>query len=228
MHLTRLLGQAPEALLFDLDGTLIDSVPDLATAVDATLEQAGYQGVGEGRVRGWVGNGARKLMARALAFASGREAGDEQLDQWLPVFFETYQRCCTDKTLIYPGVNDALQGWHRAGIRLACVTNKPERFALAIIRHFGWGEIMPVVLGGDSLPQRKPAPEPLWEACAQLRVSRQSAIMVGDSVNDVLAARAAGMPVVAVPYGYNYGSDIRDAGPDLVVARLDDLLSAPV
>ena len=222
--LDQLLGRQPEALLFDLDGTLIDSVPDLASAVDYTLKKANLPEVGEARVRGWVGNGARKLLERALVHCQG-SVTEAELDRLLPVFFEAYEQCCAEHTVAYPGVETALAHWHRMGIKLACVTNKPERFAVKIIRHFGWDDSMPVVLGGDSLPQKKPAPEPLWEACKRLGVARSGAIMVGDSVNDVQAARAAAMPVIAGPYGYNYGSDIREAQPDLVVAQLDELLS---
>lgn len=224
MLLEQLLGRQPEALLFDLDGTLIDSVPDLASAVDHTLKSADLPVAGEALVRGWVGNGARKLLARALEHCCGR-AVEAELDRLLPVFFEVYEQCCAEYTVAYAGVETALQQWHQAGIKLACVTNKPERFALKIIHHFAWAEWMPVVLGGDSLAQKKPSPEPLWEACRRLGVARTGAIMVGDSVNDVQAARAAGMPVIAVPYGYNYGSDIREAGPDLVVSQLDELLT---
>lgn len=223
MALDALLGRCPEALLFDLDGTLIDSVPDLANAVDYTLQQAGFTAAGEALVRKWVGNGARKLLERALRNAKG-EATEHELDRLLPVFFERYEACCADATGIYSGVTEALKHWHAAGIRMACVTNKPERFAQKIVDHFGWSDSLPVVLGGDSLPTKKPAPEPLWEACKRLDVDPANTIMVGDSVNDVQAARAAGMKVIAVPYGYNYGSDIRQAEPDLVVDRLDQLL----
>lgn len=227
MVLDALLGRRPEALLFDLDGTLIDSVPDLASAVDDTLQWAGLAAAGEARVRTWVGNGARKLLERALLDAKdGADKAElaSDLDELLPVFFECYERCCADFTRVYPGVEVALQRWHAAGIRMACVTNKPERFARKIVAHFGWEASLSVVLGGDSLEVKKPAPEPLWEACNRLGVDRANTVMVGDSVNDVQAARAAGMKVVAVPYGYNYGSDIREAGPDLVVERLDQLL----
>ncbi len=227
MALDALLGRRPDALLFDLDGTLIDSVPDLAHAVDYTLQQAGLAQAGEARVRTWVGNGARKLLERALLYANGEASEAEratELDSLLPVFFERYEICCADATGVYAGVAEALNHWHAAGIRMACVTNKPERFAQKIVRHFGWAASLPVVLGGDSLPMKKPAPEPLWEACKRLDVDPANTIMVGDSVNDVQAARAAGMKVIAVPYGYNYGSDIREAEPDLVVERLDQLL----
>lgn len=214
-------------MLFDLDGTLVDSAPDLSAALDAALMAAGYQAAGIDAARGWVGNGARKLLQRALANARACDESalaDADIDQLLPHFFEIYENACTHKTVLYPGVLTALQAWHTSGIRMACVTNKPERFARIIIEHFALERLMPVVLGGDSLATRKPAPEPLWEACRQLSVDVSDTLMVGDSSNDVLAARAAGMPVIAVPYGYNYGSDIADSNPDLVIEGLDLLL----
>ncbi len=227
--LERTLGWQPEALLFDLDGTLVDSAPDLSAALDVTLVQAGYLPAGIEAARGWVGNGARKLVQRALANArqcAESALHEAEVDELLPQFFDHYERGCTQKTQLYPGVIEALNVWHDRGIKLACVTNKPERFARIIIGHFQLTTIMPVVLGGDSLATRKPAPEPLWEACRQLAAAVERSVMVGDSTNDVQAARAAGMPVVAVPYGYNYGSDIADAKPDLLVERFDLLLQA--
>lgn len=225
--LDRILGRPPAALLFDLDGTLVDSAPDLAAALDATLVYGGYAAAGLDAARGWVGNGARKLVQRALAHGRGCDESrlsDTEIDALLPYFFQEYESGCTRQTVLYPGVPEALESWHASGIRMACVTNKPERFARTIIRHFGLDALMPVVLGGDSLATRKPAPEPLWEACRQLSVAVDDTIMVGDSTNDVLAARAAGMPVIAVPYGYNYGGDIADAKPDAIAERFDLLL----
>lgn len=225
--LDSILGRSPLALLFDLDGTLVDSAPDLAAALDVALVAGGYSAAGIDAARDWVGNGARKLLQRALAHARECEEAqldDAELDRLLTHFFQVYEGACTQKTVLYPGVMPALQCWHDSGIRMACVTNKPERFARIIVEHFGLSTVMPVVLGGDSLPTRKPEPELLLEACRQLSVAVAEVIMVGDSSNDILAARAAGMPVIAVPYGYNYGSDIADANPDLVIDSFDLLL----
>ncbi len=225
--LNRILGCQPSALLFDLDGTLVDSAPDLAAALDDALVAGGYSAAGIEAARGWVGNGARKLLQRALSTARQCEESrldNAELERLLEHFFLVYERGCTQKTVLYPGVLPALERWHECGIRMACVTNKPERFARIIVEHLGLSTLMPVVLGGDSLATRKPEPELLLEACRLLSVAPSEAIMVGDSVNDVLAARAALMPVIAVPYGYNYGSNIADAKPDLLIDRLDMLL----
>ncbi|MFT6164862.1 MAG: phosphoglycolate phosphatase [Zhongshania aliphaticivorans] len=219
-------GRELQAILFDLDGTLIDSVPDLAAALDASLEQLNYVPAGVGRVRGWVGNGARKLVQRGLAFAL--EVPEQSLDaalvdQLLAVFFEHYGKQTCEQTVLYPGVREALRHWQAKGIKMACVTNKPARFSQPILAHFGLEELMPVLVGGDTLAVRKPDPAPLFLACQQLGVPLANTVMVGDSVNDVAAARAAGMPVACVSYGYNHGAPVADAEPDLLVDRFLDL-----
>ena len=220
-------GRQLQAILVDLDGTLIDSVPDLAAALDASLEQMNYVPAGVHRVRSWVGNGARKLVQRGLAFAlevPEKAVDDALIEQLLSVFFERYGAQTCEQTLLYPGVLEALSHWHAQGIKMACVTNKPVRFSRPILAHFGLEELMPVLVGGDTLIVRKPDPAPLLLACEQLGVAVANTVMVGDSVNDVAAARAAGMPVACVSYGYNHGSPVADADPDVLVDRFIDLL----
>ncbi|MEX1668138.1 phosphoglycolate phosphatase [Zhongshania guokunii] len=221
-----LSGRELEAILFDLDGTLIDSVPDLAAALDASLEQLNYVPAGVNRVRGWVGNGARKLVQRGLAFAlevPEKSLDPSLIDQLLAVFFEHYGEQTCEQTVLYPGVREALTHWHTQGIKMACVTNKPARFSEPILAHFGLQELMPVLVGGDTLAVRKPDPAPLLLACEQLGVAVANTVMVGDSVNDVAAARAANMPVACVSYGYNHGASVADAKPDILVDRFIDL-----
>jgi phosphoglycolate phosphatase len=219
-------GKDPAALLFDLDGTLLDSAPDLATAVDQMLVTLGYAAVGEQWVRRWIGNGAQVLVRRALAHAQQvPEAGidDPQLAEALKVFMACYQACCCQLSRLYDGVIGALQHWQHCGIAMACVTNKPGRFTQPLLAHYGLLGFMPVAVSGDSLSLKKPAPEPLLHACELMSVRPSSAVMVGDSVNDVLAARAAGMPVACVDYGYNHGEPIATAGPDSVISSLIEL-----
>jgi phosphoglycolate phosphatase len=219
-------GEDPAALLFDLDGTLLDSAPDLATAVDQMLVTLGYAAVGEKWVRRWVGNGAQMLVRRALAHAQQvleAEIDEPQLAEALQLFMQCYQACCCQLSRLYDGVIEALQHWQRCGIAMACVTNKPGRFTQPLLAHYGLLEFLPVAVSGDSLPLKKPAPEPLLHACELLSVSPSSVVMVGDSVNDVLAARAAGMPVACVDYGYNHGEPIATAGPDCVISSLIEL-----
>ena len=222
-----LKGRDLKALLFDLDGTLIDSVPDIAAAVDQALESCHYTPAGEALVRHWVGNGARKLIERALAFALEIDEGavdPGMADQLQSAFNHFYGAETCVYTRLYPGVVPALQYWQQQGIAMACVTNKPERFSLPILDLLKLNQYLPVLVGGDTLPQRKPDPAPLLLACDLLGVSAENCIMVGDSINDVQAARAANMPVACVSYGYNHGAPVASAHPDLLVDQFVDLL----
>jgi phosphoglycolate phosphatase len=223
-------GCLPEVILFDLDGTLIDSVPDLALALDHALCKQGYESVGEEGARAWVGNGARKLVQRGLAHALNcAEQGvpENTLDLVLNDFFEFYQENLTVNTALYDGVVETLAQWHAQGVKMACVTNKPIRFTLPILEHFDLIKYMPVSVGGDSLVVRKPDPAPLHEALrllgAEQSLSDGRVLMVGDSQNDVSAARAAFIPVACVGYGYNHGADIGDSDPDLLVKQFSEL-----
>lgn len=225
MKLNALLGRAPAALLFDLDGTLLDSAPDLAQAVDRMLIDLKFSAAGETLVRQWVGNGSRMLVRRALAFATdNRPLNDSAVEAAQHLFFTHYQNCLTDRSRLYDGVMAAVEYWHAQGIRCACVTNKPARFTEPLLDHFGLRQLLPVAISGDSLPVRKPDPAPLLEACRQLGVAVASAVMIGDSRNDVLAARGAGMPVVCVTYGYNHGRPIAEEAADLLVDSLAELI----
>lgn len=218
-------GKLPAAILFDLDGTLIDSLPDLALAIDATLQEFELPLAGENLCRDWVGNGAQKLVERALAWAEQQDEAVAlpNLDAALQAFFQHYQALCTERTVLFDGVQECLQTWHQAGVKLACVTNKPERFTLPILEHFGLLEMMPVVLSGDSLAVKKPDPAPLHAAVEAMGLGAEQAVMVGDSRNDVRAARAANMSVACVSFGYNHGAPISDEAPDLIVEHFSQL-----
>jgi phosphoglycolate phosphatase len=223
--LVSLLGRPPQALLFDLDGTLVDSVPDLAAAVDAMLDDQGLPAAGEERVRQWVGNGAVKLVQRALAY--GRVCSESELENWQAAhrqFLIHYRGCASHYSRLYDGVEQALLHWHKNHISMAVVTNKPLNFVPDILQHFGIAHCFQFLVGGECLPERKPSAQPLLHACRQLNVEPTRALMVGDSSNDIVAARAAAMPVVAVSYGYNHGQPIEASGPDWVVDSLLELL----
>ncbi|GGO86371.1 phosphoglycolate phosphatase 1 [Marinobacterium nitratireducens] len=222
-------GRDPQLVLFDLDGTLVDSVPDLAQAVDRMLAALGRPQAGVDRVRNWVGNGAAVLVQRALTGAletgNGRPpASDEVFDKAYGLFLEFYAEATADQSRLYPGVRECLDGLAARGIVLGVATNKPMRFTTPMLEGFGLSHHFSVVLGGDSLPTRKPDPAMLLSAIEQCGASPCTTLMVGDSSNDVKAARAAGCPVAAVPYGYNHGVAIEDSCPDLLVQRLDQLL----
>ncbi|HSB95415.1 MAG TPA: phosphoglycolate phosphatase [Spongiibacteraceae bacterium] len=221
-------GTAPAALLFDLDGTLLDSLPDLATAIDRMLVELGHAAVGAERVHGWIGDGARQLVYESLLFAQGEAASnrpdDATVARALGIYMRHYTACCTDRSRLFDGVRAALAHWYERGVAMACVTNKSARFTEPLLKHFALQEWLPVAVSGDTLAQRKPAAAPLLFACEQLGVDPRNALMVGDSRNDVLAARAAGMPVVCVSYGYNHGRSIAAEVPDGIVDSLLELL----
>jgi phosphoglycolate phosphatase len=214
-------------LLFDLDGTLVDSVPDLADAVDATLLQMQLPPAGQEAVRMWVGNGASMLLRRALAAATRclpQQVPENLLQTGLDTFFGHYEKHCCRATVVYPGVTQALVGLRERGIAMACVTNKPGRFTDRLLRHYGLQQFFPVVLSGDSLAQKKPDPAPLLVAIQSLGLTPPECAMVGDSGADVDAARNAGIPVIVVSYGYSQGIEAADLGADAVVDSLLQLL----
>lgn len=216
--------QRPKLVMFDLDGTLIDSVPDLAAAVDHMLQQRGRPAAGVDKVRLWVGNGARVLVRRALADSIEHAAVDAaEAEAALAEFLQAYAADHSHSRL-YPGVRAYLDHLRGQGVPMALITNKPSGFlpdllaAHGLQQHFAW------VIGGDSLPVQKPDPAALFQVLAAAGVSPADALFVGDSRSDILAARAAGVPVVAVTYGYNHGQPIAAENPDLLVDSLAALI----
>ncbi|MDH1263193.1 phosphoglycolate phosphatase [Pseudomonas sp. GD03944] len=213
-------GQLPRLVMFDLDGTLVDSVPDLAAAVDKALLTLGRPAAGVERVRDWVGNGARVLVRRALAGSLQHEQVDDALArEALELFMAAYAESHT-LTTVYPGVPEVLDALQQGGVALAIVTNKPERFVAPLLDEKGLGDYFRWIVGGDTLPQQKPDPAALLHVLELAGIPRSQALFVGDSRNDVLAARAAGVTCVALSYGYNHGRPIAEEEPALV---LDDL-----
>jgi phosphoglycolate phosphatase len=211
------------AIFFDLDGTLVDSAPDLAVAVDTMLTQLGMPARGEDKVRRWIGNGAERLIRRALADDMAGEVSEALFQTAEPLFKAAYRDTLCLYARFYPGVLEGLSAVHEAGFRLACVTNKPAAFTGPLLERLGIARFFQVVLGGECTPNKKPAPDALLLAAELLNVDIDLGLMVGDSTNDVGAARNAGCPVVCVPYGYNHGRDIREARPDAVVSSIADL-----
>lgn len=208
--------------IFDLDGTLVDSVPDLAGALNNALGDVGMPTFDEGTIRNWVGNGARVLVERGL---SGNT--DPNTQQFKPISNElidhTFQRflyhydlnVCRASTL-YPHVYDTLSALSHRGYTLALVTNKPKKFIAPIVEAFKVEPFFSLLIGGDSLTEKKPSPLPLKHVCKTLNVKANECVMVGDSKNDILAANAAGMRSIGLTYGYNYGEDIGAHNPNWV------------
>ncbi|MDO5651769.1 MAG: phosphoglycolate phosphatase [Moraxella sp.] len=200
-------------LIFDLDGTLIDSVPDIALAINMMLGKISGLPVAEDKVRGWVGNGSVKLVERAL------------IDQVLPhdeshlhiaheLFLNAYAHDTCTHTVAYVGVHDGLTRLKAYGYRLAICTNKPVQFLPEIMRNMDWQDLFEMILGGDSLAVKKPNPAPLLHICQQLGIDPSMAVMIGDSKNDVQAGKNAGITTLALTYGYNYDEPITNSQPD--------------
>lgn len=217
-----------QLLIFDFDGTLIDSVPDLADATNTMLTTLGKDTYPIETIRNWIGNGSRLLVERALVGKVEVAEGEltvEEADHAERIFFEAYKNLSGSKTVAYPDVDDGLKKLHAAGYTLALVTNKPIRFVPKILHSFGWQDLFSEVMGGDSLSVKKPDPAPLLHVCETLNVSVDQAVMIGDSRNDMLAGQNANMDTLGLSYGYNYGQDIRELNPTEAFDHFADLVA---
>lgn len=213
----------PEMILIDVDGTLVDSVPDLAYCVDEMMQQLGMPIHGEAKVREWVGNGVERLTRRALIGQLDGEPDDALFQKAYPIFLELYAENTSKRSCLYPGVEEGLAYMQAAGYKLGCVTNKAEQFTHPLLKALGVFDRFSIVISGDTLPEKKPHPMPLLHAAEFFGVEPGRALMLGDSVSDVKAARAAGFQIVCMSYGYNHGVDIRDANPDAVIDSMVEL-----
>ena len=214
----------PEMILIDVDGTLVDSVPDLAYCVDEMMTVLGREPHGEVRVRDWVGNGVERLVRRALVGALRGEPDDADFERAYPIFLELYAENTSRRSCLYPGVREGLDRLKAANYRLGCVTNKAARFTEPLLKDLGVYDDFSIVISGDTLTKKKPDPAPLLHAAKLLGCQPADAMMIGDSVSDVAAARAAGFQIVCMSYGYNHGVDIREAAPDAVIDTLTEIM----
>jgi len=221
------MAQRLDAVLIDLDGTLIDTAPDLAAAANAMRAEFGLQALPIERIAAFVGKGADVLVHRALTDDLAGRAGEEDFAAGKRAFYGHYHRENGRRAVVFERVPQALQRLRAAGLRLACVTNKPREFTLPLLERVGLAPAFEAVVAGDDVPEKKPHPALLLAACDRLGVMPSHALMIGDSVNDALAARAAGCPVVLVDTGYNEGERVASlAGQPGVDAILPSLLDA--
>lgn len=213
----------PKMILIDVDGTLVDSVPDLAWCVDEMMTRLGLPVRGEARVRDWVGNGVERLVRRALVDDLHGEPDDADFARAYPLFLELYADNTSKRSTLYPGVREGLDYMKGQGYRLGCVTNKAAQFTLPLLRDLGIHDEFGIIVAGDTLPVKKPDPGPLLHAAKYFAVDPADSMMLGDSKSDVTAARAAGFQIICMSYGYNHGEDIRDYAPDAVIDSMSEL-----
>lgn len=213
----------PGLVLIDLDGTLIDSVPDLAFCVDEMMKAIDQPVRGEDAVRDWVGNGVERLVRRALVNAVEGEPDDEIFNKAYPIFLDLYAENTSQRSRVYPGVLEGVKWLKEQGYRLGCVTNKAEAFTLPLLKDKGLLDFFEVVVSGDTCAEKKPHPMPLLHAAKEMGIEPNNALLIGDSQSDVKAARAADFKVFCMTYGYNHGEDIRNYNPDVVMDSMEEL-----
>ncbi|AKJ40905.1 phosphoglycolate phosphatase [Pragia fontium] len=208
---------------FDLDGTLVNSLPGLAQAVDATLESLGLPTAGDERVSHWIGNGASVLITRALTWAGG-DTSAEYVERARILFDHHYGESVEQGTQLYPHVESTLKFLADDGIKMALVTNKPTQFVRPLLNSLGILDYFSVIIGGDDVVEKKPHPAPIYLMLGQLGLRADELVFVGDSRNDIQAGQAAGCPTIGLSYGYNYGESITLSHPDRVLATFAELL----
>jgi len=208
--------------LIDLDGTLIDTLADLAAAANAMRVELGLEPLPRALIGTYIGKGAAMLVERSLAGSEGRPVTQAWLQHGIAVFRRHYLALNGREAVLYPGVHEGLQALRAMGMRLGIVTNKLAQFTAPLLEQTGLSDYFSCVVCGDTCTRAKPDPTPLLHACTLLQAVPRQTVMIGDSINDTLAARAAGTTVLAVSYGYNEGQDVYTLDADAVVSSIAD------
>lgn len=211
-----------KAVVIDLDGTLLDTAPDLADAAIAMAADLGLPAITLDEVKTYIGNGVSRLVKRVLTRDMHAEPDPALFTQALPIYEKHYAAGVSRKSRPFPGVVEGLQALKAMGVHLACITNKAERFTHPLLKDTGLFDSFELILSGDTLPEKKPSPLPLLHACVVFDCQPGELLLIGDSLNDTQAARAAGCPVFCVPYGYNRGRPVAELDLDAVVPSLRD------
>lgn len=218
---------SPELIMIDLDGTLVDSIPDISWCLDETMKRIGLAARGEAAARNWVGNGIIKIVQRGIANDLNAPHDADLFETAMPIFRQLYAENTSKRSVLYPGVREGLDYLQKLkrerGLKIGCITNKDEQFAHPILRDLGLWDDFEIVISGDTLAKKKPDPLPLLHGAKELACDPKRSLMLGDSSTDVKAARAAGFNIVCLSYGYNHGDDIRDSKPDIVIDSMLEL-----
>ena len=211
-------------ILFDLDGTLVNSAPDIGNAANLSLEMLGIEPASKQQVESWIGNGIPKLVKRALTKDFNGEPDPALFDKALPIFMQNYeQNVCVDSYL-YEGVVDTLKSLHDQGYILGCVTNKAASCTLPLLAQLEIDRYFTSIVSGDTCTHKKPHPEPILFGLEEMDLPTSQCLLVGDSAHDIHAAKAAGIPAIAVNYGYSQGVDLSTESPYAIVENFVDIL----
>jgi phosphoglycolate phosphatase len=209
-----------KAVVIDLDGTLLNTAPDLARAAELMMADLGKPCPSLETIQTYIGNGVSRLVKRVLTGDMEAEPDAELFARALPIYQKHYGAHVSDQSRPFPGVVEGLQAFKSMGLHVAVITNKAEQFTVPLLKDTGLFDYFELILSGDTLPRRKPDPLPLQHACKVFGVQPGELLLIGDSLNDTQAARAAGCPVFCVPYGYNRGRPVAELDLDAVVPSL--------
>lgn len=211
-----------KVVMIDLDGTLLSTADDLALAANLMLRELGKPELSIDTIQSYIGKGIERLVKRSLTGDIDGEPDAELLTKALPIYNRNYAENLCVNTRPYPGVVEGIANLQKAGFKLACITNKSEAFTLPLLRATLLFDCFEIILSGDNLPKKKPDPMPLTHICKHFDVQPHEALLLGDSLNDAIAARAAGCHVFCVPYGYNEGRDVHALDCDAIVDSIFD------
>lgn len=218
-----------DLVMFDLDGTLVETAPEILDAVNDALRQFNLPSVTQKMVDDWIGHGTLELLVKALAqvtqSSSDAVRGSAMLDQAVAVYNKAYQARCGTRSHLYPQVRETLLALQQQGAKLAVVTNKEARYTQVVLDAHRLSDLFDVVISGDTFATKKPTPVGVAHCLERFGVAHERALLVGDSSIDVATARAAGVPVWMLPYGYNMGEPVQACAPDRIIQDLSELLN---